>query len=239
MTGSVARLSPALLAGAPLNAGAVPLRARLADRLEPELARTARWPWRLAVLAGAAHLALAALVLLVSRGHLPRPPPEPVAISVVSETTPQGANTPPMPSPQPAAPPSPVAELPPPPPPAPQNPRIPKPTARTARGAKIKAEKMASTTVAVTHQAVPFADNQAPYYPRSAIMAHEQGVVRFKLYLSADGRVRNFVLIQSSGYADLDASVRAAAMGWHYQPAMRRGVAVPSVVQFHVKFLPH
>jgi TonB family protein len=115
---------------------------------------------------------------------------------------------------------------------------MPKPAAQSARGAKIKAEKMASVTVAVTHPAVAFADNQAPDYPPWAQDAGEQGVVRLKLFIAADGRVRNVVLTQSSGYADLDASARAAAMGWRYQPAMRKGVAVPSIVQFFVKFLP-
>lgn len=265
MTGTAARLSPAMLARLPGEGGAVLLSAHLVDRLEPELSQPLRWPWRFAALAAAVHLALAALVLLAGRVHLPAPPPEPITISVVSETTPQGADVPqpalqPQPVPQPApaaqplpAPPQPTprplppaplstAALPPPPPPAPPAPQerpVPKLAAQAARGAKIKADKMASVTVAVMHPAVPFADNQAPDYPQSAIAAGEKGVVRFTLYLTADGRVRSILLTQSSGYADLDASVRAAAMGWRYQPAMRGGVAVPSVVQFHVQFEPN
>lgn len=259
MTGEAARLSPVLLAGAPPGAGLTRLSAHFADRLEPELPRAAGWPWRLAVLAGAAHLVLAALVLLAGRVHLPAPPPEPVTISIVSETTPQGAEAPqpaPQPEPQPAPatqplpmppppipdlpppPPGPVAALPPPPPPAPHRPPPPRPVTHPAGGVKIQAEKTAPVNVAVTHPAVAFADNQVPDYPQSAIAAREQGVVRFTLYLSAGGEVRRFVLTQSSGYADLDASVRAAALGWRYQPAMRHGVAVPSVVQFHVQFVP-
>ncbi len=266
VSGPALRLSPALLAGAPEDQNPAPLSARFADRLDPEISKAGHWPWRLALLAAVAHLALAGVVLLVSRVHLPKPPPEPVSISIVSQTTPQGANMPrpalpkqaqpqpaqasqplpdpppPAPTPQPAAPPSPQADLPPPPPPAPPVPKnlpTPKPVAQSASGSKIKADKMASVTVAVTHPAVPFADNQAPDYPQAAIDAREQGVVRFKLYLSTDGRVRNFVLTQSSGYADLDASVRRAAMGWRYQPATRGGVEVPSVVKFHVEFVPH
>ena len=255
------RLSPTFLVSAP-PAG-LPLRASAGDRLGQEAPVQAGALWRFAVWAGAAHLVLVALLVLAGRVHLPPPPPEPVSIQVVSETVPQGATAvqpatqprpqpasavqplpvppPPMPSQIPQAPPSPVAALPPPPPPAPPTPRMapaPKPAAEAARGTRIKAQKTASVTVAVTHPAVPFADNQAPDYPQAAINAGEQGVVRFRLALGADGRVRNFQLTQSSGYTDLDANVRAAAMGWRYQPAMRNGVAVPSTIAFFVKFSP-
>ncbi|MBU6449881.1 MAG: TonB family protein [Rhodospirillales bacterium] len=240
-----ARLSPAFLRGLPPVAG-LALHARVRDRLEVETPRQAGWPWRFAVVAGLAHLALAVLLVTAGRLHLPAPPPEPVSIEVVSETVPQGASaTPlapqPLPAPPPPMPNQAAQELPMPPPtmPQPQTALVPKLAAQAARGAKIKAWKMASVTVATTHPAVPFADNQAPDYPQAAIDAGERGVVRFVLHLGADGRVQNFQLIQSSGYADLDANVRAAAMGWRYQPAMRNGVAVPSIVSFFVKFAPH
>ncbi|MDE2238334.1 MAG: energy transducer TonB [Rhodospirillales bacterium] len=260
-----ARLSPVFLSGTLLAARAS-LRAGAEDRLAVEAPRAGGWPWRFAAMAGAAHLALAVLLVLAGRLYLPPSPPEPVSIQVVSETVPQGTSVaqpalppqphpssapapqplpeppPPMPSLAPPAPRGPVAELPLPPPaapPAPQVSSVPKPATPAAKGARIKALKTASVTVAVTHPAVPFADNQAPDYPQAAIDAGEQGVARFVLRLGADGRVQNFQLTQSSGYADLDANVRAAAMGWRYQPAMRNGIAVPSTVRFFVRFSPH
>ena len=232
------------MADAPILLELAP-HASAADRLEAETKRQAGWPWRFAAVAGLAHLGLAIMLVLAGRVHLPAPPPEPISIQVVSETVPQGDSAarpatqalpvPPPPLPNQIAAPLP---LPPPSPPRIQMAAVPKPAAPAAAGAKIKAQKMASVTVAVTHQAIPFADNQAPDYPQSAIDAGEQGVARFVLYLGADGRVQKFQLTQSSGYAELDANVRAAAMGWRYQPAMRNGVAVPSRIAFFVKFAP-
>ena len=239
-----ARLSPVFLESAPLLAGPA-LRASAAERLEAQTPRKAGWPWRFAAVAGLAHLSLAIMLVLAVRLHLPAPPPEPISIQVVSETIPQGVSAAspaaqPLPVPPPPMP-NQVAEplpLPPPSPPRIQMAAVPQPAAQAARGTKIKAQKIASVTVAVTHPATPFADNQVPDYPQAAIDAGEQGVVRFVLRLGADGRVQSFQLTQSSGYADLDANVRAAAMGWRYQPAMRNGVAVPSIVAFFVKFAP-
>ncbi|MBU6397753.1 MAG: energy transducer TonB [Rhodospirillales bacterium] len=240
-----ARLSLVDLARAPSMAGPA-LHASAVDRLEAETPLPAGWPWRLAGLAGLAHIALAVLLVLAGRLHLPAPPPAPVSIQLVSETIPQGASAtraaaPPLPVPPPPMPSQVAEQLPEPPPAMPPSQTISAahPAAQVVSGARIKAVKTARVTVAVTHPAVPFADNQAPDYPQADIDAGEQGVVRFVLQLGADGRVQGFRLTQSSGYADLDANVRAAAMGWRYQPAMRNGVAVPSVVQFFVKFTPH
>ena len=238
------RFPPVFLEDAPILAELAP-HARAADRLEAETKRQAGWPWRFAAVAGLAHLGLAILLVLAGRVHLPMPPPEPISIQVVSETTPQRVSAarpaaqalpvPPPPMPNQVAAPLP---LPPPSPPQRQMAAVPQPAALATTGTKIKAQKMANVTVAVTHPAVPFADNQAPDYPQAAIDAGEQGVARFVLYLGADGRVQRFQLTQSSGYAELDADVRAAAMGWRYQPAMRNGVAVPSTIAFFVKFSP-
>lgn len=276
MTGAAARLR---LVGVALAPELSRLRAAEADRLQAMRIARPGWPWRMALLAVAAHLAAVVALLWLGRLVLPKPPPEPIAISIVSETAPQGTiqptpktsplphpappapsaapssspQTPPTRSPAPAlsAPPSPKADLPPPAPaptpvaaPAPPKParevaKALPPAAPSMSGAKIKAQKQAAVTVAVLHPAVAFADNQAPDYPRAAILAGEQGVVRFRLIVGPDGRVERFELTQSSGYADLDASVRTAALGWRYQPATRGGVEVPSIVTFHVRFVPH
>ncbi|MGE4480923.1 energy transducer TonB [Acidocella sp.] len=261
------RLSLVGLAQGGRAVGGSVLRARLADRLEPGLAPAREWPWPVMLIVLGIHLGLAALLLLAGRAHIPAPP-EQIAINIVSETAPHGAETPQpvsnpaspaaarpvsaqpeaLPLPPPAFPSvplaaassSPVADLPAPPPtpPPPPRPAPPKPVAPEAGATKIAARKTAATTVAVLHPAVPFADNQAPDYPAAALAAGERGVVRFKLYLGPDGRVRRFVLTQSSGYADLDESARVAAMGWRYRPAMRGGVAVAAVVPFFVNFEP-
>ena len=280
MTGAAARLR---LVGVGLAPELSRLRAAEADRLEAVRVGRPGLPWRMALLAVAAHLAALLALVWLGRLVLPKAPPEPIAISIVSETAPQGtiqptptpktsplphpappapsaapsssSYRPPVRSPAPAlpAPTSPKASLPPPPPAAPAPPpkavpappkpardvALPQPAAAPSMsGAKIKAQKQAAVTVAVLHPAVAFADNQAPDYPRAAILAGEQGVVRFRLIVGKDGRVERFELTQSSGYADLDASVREAALGWRYQPATRGGVQVPSIVTFHVRFVP-
>ncbi|WBO58013.1 hypothetical protein GT370_12135 [Acidocella sp. MX-AZ03] len=148
MTGAAARLR---LVGVALAPELSRLRAAEADRLQAVRIARPGWPWRMALLAVAAHLAAVVALLWLGRLVLPKPPPEPIAISIVSETAPQGTiqptpktsplphpappapsaapssspQTPPTRSPAPAlpAPPSPKADLPPPPPPRPPQPR--------------------------------------------------------------------------------------------------------------------
>ncbi|GAN82169.1 energy transducer TonB [Acidocella aminolytica] len=233
MTGPAVSFSAAQLAGSPRMF----LRATVADRLVPDWRRQQHWPWRPAWWAGVAHLALVGGVFLAGTIHLPHPPPEQVVINIVPETTAPLVH-PPAPKQAESQPPLP---LPPPPSPLPAAPLpLPPPMPQAApRQMAVQARETSSQAVEVLHPAVPFADNRAPDYPQAAIAAGERGVVRFKLYLGADGRVRRFQLTQSSGYADLDASVRAAALGWRYHPATRGKVAVPFVVTFHVEFVPH
>jgi protein TonB len=200
------------------------------------------WPWRAFAVAGALHLAVAA-ALLVVRLHLPKPVPDEVVVSVVSETTPQGStSTPAPPAPVPPMPPVPAASngtlpLPPPPAPPPPSPaRAPQPTQAAPQGSHRKAEKTGPIAVAVIRQAVPYADNEAPDYSQEARDAGEQGTVRFTVYITPLGTVRDVIITQSSGYPDLDANAHDAALRWRFQPALRNGVPSAATLHLWIRF---
>lgn len=84
-------------------------------------------------------------------------------------------------------------------------------------------------TVAGTHT-IP------PYPPIEARLGN-QGIVYLRLVIGADGVIQEAVITRSSGAEGLDlAALNWVRARWRYQPAIRGGVAVPSVVNVAVKF---
>jgi protein TonB len=68
-----------------------------------------------------------------------------------------------------------------------------------------------------------------PPYPPVARKLGEQGSVRLRLTISAQGAVTAADVVQSSGFDDLDRSaVDWVIAHWRYKPAIRGGVAVAS-----------
>jgi protein TonB len=90
--------------------------------------------------------------------------------------------------------------------------------------------------VAVIRQAVPYADNEAPDYSQEARDAGEQGTVRFTVYITPLGTVRDVIITQSSGYPDLDANAHDAALRWRFQPALRNGVPSAATLHLWIRF---
>jgi protein TonB len=75
-----------------------------------------------------------------------------------------------------------------------------------------------------------------PYPPLDVRLGHE-GTVVLRLTISAEGRVTEAIVVQSSGSDGLDNAARSWVMAhWRYQPAIRGGVAVPATSTVGVRF---
>ena len=70
--------------------------------------------------------------------------------------------------------------------------------------------------------------NNAPKYPPAAFRLGQQGVVVVRMHIDEAGRVADAEVLESSGSPILDEAARAALAKWHFIPALRNGVAVPS-----------
>ena len=84
----------------------------------------------------------------------------------------------------------------------------------------------------------PDQGNLAPTYPPEAVRLHETGTVALVLHVAADGFVDRVEVLQSSGYPLLDRAAVARLRTWHFLPATRGGVPVPSIYKIAVTFRP-
>lgn len=75
-----------------------------------------------------------------------------------------------------------------------------------------------------------------PAYPDEARRRGWQGRVVLRVHVSAAGDVTDVEVVQSSGYALLDAAAATAVRGWKFYPARRAEAAVPSTVRVPVEF---
>lgn len=82
----------------------------------------------------------------------------------------------------------------------------------------------------------PHADNPRPVYPDVAKRMGLEGVVRLRIHVLADGRVREVSLAASSGHELLDAEALRVFRQWRYEPALRNGLAVESELTQPVPF---
>lgn len=78
--------------------------------------------------------------------------------------------------------------------------------------------------------------NRAPPYPAAAREAHIEGTVLIRLHISETGAVAWVEKLQSSGDASLDDAAETTLAHWHFLPARRDGVAVPSYRDQPVRF---
>lgn len=65
----------------------------------------------------------------------------------------------------------------------------------------------------------------APFYPSGALRNHRDGQAAVLFSVTAEGNVTAVVIAVSSGYSDIDFAAAACATRWHYEPAMKDGVA--------------
>ena len=206
------------------------------------------YDWEAGIVATGVHMATVVLLILLIGLHMPQPPQDETAITVIPEAPPQGdvqpESVPPAPQPPQATPmasaaPTQDVPLPLPPPVAPPRPVPPHPPqqqqART-QGSRVAARHRGAQAVAVTRPAEPDSSNVVPDYSPEARMAREHGEVHFVVDVSLWGTVRHVTITGSSGYADLDDNVRMAALQWHFKPALRNGKSVSSTLKLWVRF---
>lgn len=76
---------------------------------------------------------------------------------------------------------------------------------------------------------VSCAERSPPVYPAYSMRLNEQGRLVLRVELGVDGHVSNVSYKTRSGFNRLDEAAVAAVKTWRCKPAMRGGVAVPSV----------
>lgn len=126
----------------------------------------------------------------------------------------------------------------------------PAPTAETAEPAKTLPEPATQRPAAMVrkstprpapvrnHEARPLASNPTPAYPVSALRAGVEGGVTARVQVDAQGRVTDAQIVERSGdrSRELDRAVLNTLRQWRFEPAMRDGRAVSSVVNVPVDF---
>jgi protein TonB len=81
-----------------------------------------------------------------------------------------------------------------------------------------------------------FTNNRPPRYPELARRQGIEGTVLLRLFVAADGRVREVEVAESSGHPILDAEAVTAVRSWRGRPATRDGVPVETVELLPVRF---
>lgn len=217
-------------------------------------------PWRGLAIAAALHVVILVLALGLIRLHMPRPAPQGIPISLM--VVPSGAQSglgggaaaaQAAVKPVPVQPPRVIVpvKLPPQPPvkqpdlstakpvPAPPKPVTAKPAAPAAAAsppASAVAAKAAPPNAGVTRPAKAISTMHVYYSLFSRQGAGQQGQVGLEVWVLANGQTGSVIIVRSSGYAALDNVARNAVLGLRFQPALKNGVAVTSVVPYVFKF---
>lgn len=80
------------------------------------------------------------------------------------------------------------------------------------------------------------ADNTPPAYPHEAYREGKQGTVQLRVTITTAGTVSAISVYKSSGVPALDDSALTTVRTWRFQPAIRRGVAVPLDALVPIRF---
>lgn len=194
-------------------------------------------PARIAGLAGAIALNIAALMLLLVPVSAPvaiappenttvvsldppkPPPPPPPPIQEVRPPTPHTQTAPPIQRQQPTiVPPPPMVFE------TTSNVGLPPPTDTGTEIAKIDPPP---PTGPLTTESLQYALAPPPTYPREALMAGVEGTVVLKVLVDVDGTPLEVEIQRSSGNRRLDdAAKRQVLRKWKFRPAMREGRAI-------------
>ncbi len=81
-----------------------------------------------------------------------------------------------------------------------------------------------------------YAANFQPEYPQSLIAREIDGLVRIKILIGADGRVRQAIILSATERAFGAATERQALKAWRFIPATRDGKPVEDWQEMTVKF---
>lgn len=79
-------------------------------------------------------------------------------------------------------------------------------------------------------------DNPPPAYPRAAQRLGQEGSVRLRIEVDANGAVSDVQLLESSGHELLDEAAIQGVKGWSFEPAVRSGQRVPDSFEHRVTF---
>ncbi|MGC3972242.1 MAG: energy transducer TonB [Pirellulales bacterium] len=82
----------------------------------------------------------------------------------------------------------------------------------------------------------PYIYNMKPPYPRDAKAQRLEGLVKVRLWISAEGLVSHAEVAQSSGIPSFDDSARRTALQWRFAPARYLGANVAVVFTVPVRF---
>lgn len=74
--------------------------------------------------------------------------------------------------------------------------------------------------------------NVAPRYPAMSLRLREQGVVRLRVVIDAEGRVRDIAVAKGSGFGRLDQAALDGIRKWRFHPGRQNGQAVDGAVGF-------
>ncbi|PAT33696.1 energy transducer TonB [Vandammella animalimorsus] len=145
----------------------------------------------------------------------PKPPPPKPKPKPVAKPKPVTERTPVVPSPPPAPPAPPAPVLPPPAPPAPPA----APAAPVAPSAPVIERHEARNAAAVRNAGIS--------YPSQSQRLREEGVVRVRVLVGANGRIKEAVLAKSSGFDRLDrAAIEGLLRNGRFTPTTRNGVPI-------------
>jgi protein TonB len=195
----------------------------------------------------ALHAALVG-VFIVAQLRPPVQPPEPtLSVSFITDTAASAAPSPPQPPPPPPPPkaqmmattgptPSPMTA-----PPTERQPErtAPSPAAPPAPPSAAAAPSNAPVAASITPPDfnAAYLKNPGAAYPTASRYRREQGVVRLRVQVSADGAPTQVLLERSSGSADLDAAAMdVVKKRWKFAPAKQGDRAVSAWVIVPMEF---
>jgi len=78
--------------------------------------------------------------------------------------------------------------------------------------------------------------NPAPRYPTESRRKHEEGTVRLRVVITAEGQVKEIGVARTSGFDRLDKAALDAVRKWKFRPGMQAGVAVEAVGFLNIPF---
>ncbi len=81
-----------------------------------------------------------------------------------------------------------------------------------------------------------YLDNPPPAYPRAAQRLRQEGEVRLRVVVDADGKPVDWSISRSSGHERLDRAAMDAVAQWRFEPATRGGKAVEGEVIVPMRF---
>jgi protein TonB len=194
-----------------------------------------------------AHAGLLGLLLLAPATPEPATPPRTLTVSLIVPKAPQ-----PQPAPRPQPPRSMVKQLPAPPvlaaqrslPTPPQAIEAPMPVVEPEPAPDLSPPPepvAAETPAALPPPPTPphpadYLNNPKPPYPALSKRLGEEGSVRLKVLINADGSVARLEMIKSSGHPRLDRSAMETVPSWKFVPAHQGGRPIADWVTVPIQF---